>query len=78
MYREVRNFTDLFLAGTENVIVENDSIESEIPEAPQADEGTGEADEKKKKKKNKNKNKGSSKVQTTPPTIPIAELFPNG
>lgn len=58
--------------------VENNAVDSENPEPPQADESTGEADEKKKKKKNKNKNKGTGKVQTNPPTIPIAELFPNG
>ncbi|XP_022124858.1 methionine aminopeptidase 2 [Pieris rapae] len=38
----------------------------------------GEGEDKKKKKKNKNKNKNGVKSQTNPPTIPIAELFPDG
>lgn len=36
-------------------------------------------EKKKKKKKNKSKfGKGPSKEQTNPPTIPIAELYPDG
>lgn len=44
------------------------------------EDGSAEGDEKKKKKKkNKSKSgKGSSKEQTNPPTIPIAELYPDG
>lgn len=42
------------------------------------DGGEGD-DKKKKKKKNKSKGgKGSGKEQTNPPTIPIAELYPDG
>ncbi|XP_062530960.1 methionine aminopeptidase 2 isoform X2 [Bombyx mori] len=48
-------------------------------EALSLGENAGEGDEKKKKKKNKSKSgKGSSKEQTVPPTIPVAELFPDG
>lgn len=44
------------------------------------EDAAAEGDEKKKKKKkNKNKSgKGPSKEQTNPPTIPIAELYPDG
>ncbi|KAJ8732646.1 hypothetical protein PYW07_015245 [Mythimna separata] len=44
------------------------------------EDGAAEGDEKKKKKKkNKNKSgKGPTKEQTNPPTIPIAELYPDG
>ncbi|XP_026730022.1 methionine aminopeptidase 2 [Trichoplusia ni] len=44
------------------------------------EDGGAEGDEKKKKKKkNKSKSgKGPSKEQTNPPTIPIAELYPDG
>ncbi|KPJ11316.1 Methionine aminopeptidase 2 [Papilio machaon] len=47
--------------------VQNDSVED-----------VAETEEKKKKKKNKNKGKTSGKTQTNPPTIPIAELYPDG
>lgn len=55
---------------------------SDLPEkvnTVSVDDG-GEGDEKKKKKKkNKSKGgKGSGKEQTNPPSIPIAELFPDG
>ncbi|CAG9126965.1 Methionine aminopeptidase 2 [Plutella xylostella] len=45
------------------------------------DEPAGEIDaegDEKKKKKKKSKGKGGKKEQTDPPTIPIAELFPDG
>lgn len=43
------------------------------------DGGVEGEEKKKKKKKNKSKSgKGPSKEQTTPPTIPIAELYPDG
>lgn len=49
--------------------------------APASGDGT-EAAKKKKKKKNKNKNKGKADKkaggQTHPPSVPIAELFPDG
>jgi methionyl aminopeptidase len=35
-------------------------------------------DAKKKRKKRKGRGKGSQKLQTDPPSIPIAELFPDG
>ncbi|XP_068630177.1 methionine aminopeptidase 2 [Battus philenor] len=42
-------------------------------------EDAGEGEEKKKKKKSKNKSsKAAGKTQTNPPTIPIAELYPDG
>ncbi|XP_013141312.1 PREDICTED: methionine aminopeptidase 2 [Papilio polytes] len=47
--------------------LQNDSVED-----------VAETEEKKKKKKNKNKVKTSGKTQTNPPTIPIAELYPDG
>lgn len=48
----------------------------EVPAEADADAGD---DKKKKKKKNKSKGaKGAAKEQTNPPTIPIAELFPDG
>ncbi|KPI97964.1 PREDICTED: methionine aminopeptidase 2 [Papilio xuthus] len=47
--------------------VQNDAVED-----------AAETEEKKKKKKNKNKGKTSGKTQTHPPTIPIAELYPDG
>ncbi|XP_050557621.1 methionine aminopeptidase 2 [Spodoptera frugiperda] len=63
---------------------ENESAEvtnaSEKVEALTVDDAPAEGDEKKKKKKkNKNKSgKGPTKEQTNPPTIPIAELYPDG
>ncbi|XP_061709833.1 methionine aminopeptidase 2 [Cydia pomonella] len=43
------------------------------------EDSTPEGEEKKKKKKNKSKGgKGAAKEQTNPPTIPIAELYPQG
>lgn len=63
---------------------ENESAEvtnaSEKVEALTVDDTPAEGDEKKKKKKkNKNKSgKGPTKEQTNPPTIPIAELYPDG
>lgn len=43
------------------------------------DAGAEGDEKKKKKKKNKSKSgKGPSKEQTNPPTIPIAELYPDG
>lgn len=63
---------------------ENESGEvtnaSEKVEALTVDDAPAEGDEKKKKKKkNKNKSgKGPTKEQTNPPTIPIAELYPDG
>ncbi|CAD0198363.1 unnamed protein product [Chrysodeixis includens] len=49
-------------------------------DAEKIEDVAAEADEKKKKKKkNKSKSgKGPSKEQTNPPTIPIAELYPDG
>lgn len=63
--------------------IENNSEGADATEKvePLSIEGApGEGDEKKKKKKkNKSKSgKGPSKEQTVPPTIPIAELYPNG
>ncbi|CAH1644227.1 unnamed protein product [Spodoptera littoralis] len=70
---------------TENeATAENESAEvtnaSEKIEALTVDDAPAEGDEKKKKKKkNKNKSgKGPTKEQTNPPTIPIAELYPDG
>lgn len=53
---------------------------SEKIQSLSVEESAGDGDDKKKKKKkNKNKSgKGPSKEQTNPPTIPIAELFPDG
>ncbi|KAM3962977.1 LOW QUALITY PROTEIN: methionyl aminopeptidase und [Aphomia sociella] len=53
---------------------------SEKVQSLSVEESTGDGDDKKKKKKkNKNKSgKGPSKEQTSPPTIPIAELYPDG
>ncbi|XP_075970470.1 methionyl aminopeptidase und [Anticarsia gemmatalis] len=53
---------------------------AEKVESLSVEDTPGEGDEKKKKKKkNKNKSgKGPSKEQTNPPTIPIAELYPDG
>lgn len=73
----------VFLAETE-AAAENESGEvtnaSEKVEALTVDDAPAEGDEKKKKKKkNKNKSgKGPTKEQTNPPTIPIAELYPDG
>lgn len=70
---------------TENeATAENNSAEvtnaSEKIETLTVDDAPAEGDEKKKKKKkNKNKSgKGPTKEQTNPPTIPIAELYPDG
>lgn len=44
-------------------------------------EEAGDGNDEKKKKKKKNKSKGgkvAAKQQTNPPTVPIAELFPDG
>ncbi|CAH2107471.1 unnamed protein product [Euphydryas editha] len=64
-------------AGTDNVaVVDNETTEAEKTVTPAEENG---GDEKKKKKKNKNKSaKTTNKVQTDPPTIPVAELFPDG
>lgn len=40
-------------------------------------EGTGAAKKKKKKRSNKKKKSGAPKAQTDPPTVPIAQFFPN-
>ncbi|CAH0727875.1 unnamed protein product, partial [Brenthis ino] len=62
-------------AKTENAVVNNEVGEPEKIQAPSTDENAAEGAEK--KKNNKNKNKSTGKVQTNPPTIPIAELFPD-
>lgn len=60
----------------------NDEKDEDDGEAGDGDNAPGDAEaaKKKKKKKNKNKNKGKDgkKVQTTPPSVPIVELFPDG
>ncbi|CAH4019537.1 methionine aminopeptidase 2 [Pieris brassicae] len=53
-------------------------IVSEKNNVAPVENNAGEGEDKKKKKKNKNKNKSGIKSQTNPPTIPIAELFPDG
>ncbi|CAF4777279.1 unnamed protein product [Pieris macdunnoughi] len=53
-------------------------IVSEKNNVAPVENNAGEGEDKKKKKKNKNKNKSGIKSQTSPPTIPIAELFPDG
>ncbi|CAG4937317.1 unnamed protein product [Colias eurytheme] len=66
-------------AGTEEVPAENneEGLEKQA-QALSVENNIGDGEEKKKKKKNKNKNKNATKAQTNPPTIPIAELFPDG
>lgn len=55
-----------------NVVEKIDAPDGDVPE------NDGE-DKKKKKKKNKKKSgSGPVKDQTTPPTIPVSELYPNG
>ncbi|CAG4937315.1 unnamed protein product [Colias eurytheme] len=65
--------------GTEEVPAENneEGLEKQA-QALSVENNIGDGEEKKKKKKNKNKNKNATKAQTNPPTIPIAELFPDG
>lgn len=62
--------------------VNDEKEDGDDGDAAETDAPAGEeAAKKKKKKKNKNKNKGKTdgkKVQTTPPTISIVELFPDG
>ncbi|XP_050342629.1 methionine aminopeptidase 2 [Nymphalis io] len=65
-------------AGTDNIAVDNETTVSEKPETLSVEENAGEGEEKKKKKKKNKSAKTSSKVQTDPPSIPIAELFPDG
>lgn len=75
-------FIYVFLAESENAGEGEDDTEApNLPEQVSAVslEDAGDADEKKKKKK-KNKSKGGKgpgKEQTHPPTIPIAELYPD-
>ncbi|XP_045493388.1 methionine aminopeptidase 2 isoform X1 [Colias croceus] len=66
-------------AGAEEVAVKNneEGLEKQA-QALSVENNVGDGEEKKKKKKNKNKNKNATKAQTNPPTIPIAELFPDG
>ncbi|KAJ5703745.1 hypothetical protein N7493_010883 [Penicillium malachiteum] len=54
----------------------DDSDEEDGEGAPDA--GEAGAAKKKKKRKSKKKKKGGAKVQTSPPTVPVANLFPNG
>ncbi|CAK1604086.1 unnamed protein product [Parnassius mnemosyne] len=57
---------------------ESESVTRDKVERDSMEEVT-ESEEKKKKKKNKNKmGKAAGKSQTNPPTIPVAELFPDG
>ncbi|XP_045493389.1 methionine aminopeptidase 2 isoform X2 [Colias croceus] len=65
--------------GAEEVAVKNneEGLEKQA-QALSVENNVGDGEEKKKKKKNKNKNKNATKAQTNPPTIPIAELFPDG
>ncbi|CAH0407690.1 unnamed protein product [Chilo suppressalis] len=60
--------------GNESPEVTN--VSEKVSAATIEDAAEGDA-AKKKKKKNKNKSKGAGKEQTNPPTIPIAELYPD-
>lgn len=68
---------NFFFSG-ENTGEEGGERVTETP--PEAVEEDGDAgDDKKKKKKKKSKvGKGAAKEQTNPPTVPIADLFPDG
>ncbi|XP_026328259.1 methionine aminopeptidase 2 [Hyposmocoma kahamanoa] len=63
------------LAGGEPEII---STTDQVQAISVEDDTTEGEEKKKKKKKNKSKGKGPSKQQSNPPTIPIAELFPDG
>ncbi|XP_059062138.1 methionine aminopeptidase 2 [Achroia grisella] len=64
-------------AGSENKPEVNNVLQE--VQSLSVEETAGDDEKKKKKKKNKNKSgKGPSKEQTNPPTIPIAELYPDG
>ncbi|KAJ9564853.1 hypothetical protein OSB04_000819, partial [Centaurea solstitialis] len=73
-------------AGTSNGIVSDgvpatvEEVDEKVDELTLADssETGGQEAAKKKKKKNKSKRKKDTKEQTDPPTIPVAELFPQG
>ncbi|KAJ5556499.1 Methionine aminopeptidase 2-1 [Penicillium frequentans] len=55
---------------------EDDSDDDQEEGAPEA--GAAGAAKKKKKRKSKKKKKGGAKVQSEPPRVPVANLFPNG
>lgn len=58
---------------------EGETLADEGKTEVNGDATSGDAEKKSaNKKKNKNKGKGQKKVQTEPPSIPIADLFPDG
>lgn len=74
-YYYVTGAEPINLAGGEPEII---STTDQVQAISVEDDTTEGEEKKKKKKKNKSKGKGPSKQQSNPPTIPIAELFPDG
>ncbi|CAG9785153.1 unnamed protein product [Diatraea saccharalis] len=72
--KKKKKTADTETTGDENPEVNN--VSEKVATATIEDTAEGDA-AKKKKKKNKNKSKTPGKEQTNPPTIPIAELYPD-
>ncbi|KAL1994351.1 hypothetical protein VTN49DRAFT_3020 [Thermomyces lanuginosus] len=70
-------------AGAPSATANNDAAENEDSEDDKEDDEGGEGEaaggaaKKKKKRKSKKKKKGGKKQQTSPPRVPVSELFPN-
>ncbi|KAL1977947.1 hypothetical protein VTN31DRAFT_806 [Thermomyces dupontii] len=70
-------------AGAPSATADNDVAENEDSEDDKEDDEGGEGEapagaaKKKKKRKSKKKKKGGKKQQTSPPRVPVSELFPN-
>lgn len=78
-FNEFHKHAFYVLAGSETPAQNGSETLDKAPSDSIEETTEGQGEEKKKKKKNKSKAaKSASKKQTDPPTIPIAELFPDG